>query len=137
MEDQNVNTAPEQENQEQTQFAAWQAQAETARERYPQLDLGAELQNDSFRALLAGGVEVQTAYEVLHRDALMASVMQEATRAAEQRLTSQMLLSGVRPAENGLSAASPAVSRPDVAKMTRQQRRDIIRRVQRGEKIRL
>lgn len=120
--------------EEQARYAAWQAQAEAAKALYPQLDLGTELENQRFRALLEGEVDVQTAYEVLHREALLGSVMQQATQAAERRLANQLLF-GKRPAENGLSAASPAVSRVDVGSMTRQQRRDIIRRAQKGEKI--
>lgn len=126
--------APAQAPDEQARYAAWQAQAEAAKALYPQLELGAELEDKRFRALLEGEVDVQTAYEVLHREALLSSVMQQATQAAERRLTNQLLF-GQRPAENGLSAASPAVSRVDVGRMTRQQRRDIIRRVQMGEKI--
>ena len=121
--------------EEAERFAAWRAQAEQAKALYPDLDLGAELEGERFRSLLLGGVDVQTAFEATHREALLQSVMREATLAAEKRIAARFLVS--RPAENGLAAASPAVSKVDVAKLSRQQRKALIRRAQAGEKIRL
>lgn len=117
------------------QMAQWTAQAERAREIYPGLDLAAEARNPQFARLLRSGVDVETAYAVVHRDQILTSAMQHAARVARQQLSAAIQSGSSRPAENGLGAGGPAAVQ-SVAHMTRAQRDNIRKRAARGEKIR-
>ncbi|MBQ9747550.1 MAG: hypothetical protein IJV98_02085 [Clostridia bacterium] len=116
-------------------YAAWVRQAKEARAIYPTLDLERETQNPTFRRMLVSGVDVGTAYLACHKDEILPMAMQYAARAVEKKLMNKMLAGGA-PTENGAAGGGAALVQSDVASMTRQERRDIIRRVARGEKIR-
>ena len=117
------------------QVSRWNTQAEQAREVYPELDLAAEIRDPRFRQLLRSGVDVETAYTVIHRDQILQSAMYHAARVARQQLSTAIRSGAARPAENGLGANSPAAVQ-SVANMTRKQRDDIRKRAARGERIR-
>lgn len=112
----------------------WSQQAQEAKNLYPGLDMSRELQNPRFAHLLKSGVDVRTAFEVVHRDQILPAAMHAAARAVEKKLTAAM--AEARPQESAMESASPALTKLDVAAMTKADRADIIRRVQRGEKIR-
>ena len=116
------------------QVSQWQAQAERAREVYPGLDLAAEARNPQFARLLRSGVDVETAYTVVHREQILTAAMHHAARVARQQLSSAIRSGAVRPSENGLGAGSPGAVQ-SVAHLTRQQRDNIRRRAAQGEKI--
>lgn len=97
----------------------------------PGTNLAQELQNPRFRELLINGASVKDAYEIANHDELMRQEAEE----MERRLTRKILAGADRPREGGLSAQSSAVVKNDAASMSREARREIIRRVQRGEKI--
>lgn len=114
---------------------SWRTQAQETQKFYPAFDLGAELQNERFRALLHSRVDVKTAYEVLHAHEIIPAAMAVAARAAEGKLARKIAAGNARPAENGMGAASAAVVRHDVSKLTRSQIDEVSRRVARGERI--
>ena len=116
-------------------YAGWQREAEQAKSMYPSLDLSAELQNPKFNELLAAGVDVKTAYEVIHKDEIIPAAMQVAVKTAQQKLSNNIRAGGARPIENGSSAQSSAVVKSDVSKLNSKDLREIALRVQRGEKI--
>ncbi len=91
--------------------------------QYPDFSLEQERKDPHFCALLAGGMELRSAYELCHREELLASLREQSAAAA-------------RPRENGMGGQSAAAITGDVAGLSRAQRREIIRRVQRGETIR-
>ena len=104
-----------------------------ARRFYPGLNMAQEMKNPQFKRLLESGVDVRTAFEVVHRDQIIPAAMQAAARAVERKLTG----AGVtRVAEGAMEKGSAAVVKTDVSAMTRQDRLDIIRRAAKGEKIR-
>ena len=55
--------------------ARWQRQAEVAREFFPGLDLGREMENPRFQNLLLGGAEVEDAYFATHRAEILPALM--------------------------------------------------------------
>ena len=57
----------------------------------------------------------------------------EACAEAERRLLSHIRARGMRPAENGVQVAHSAL--PDVARMTRAERAELAKRVERGDRI--
>ena len=116
-------------------YAGWLRQAEEVRSLYPAFDLRAECRNPRFIGLLRGNVDVRTAYEVIHRDEILGGAMGYAARRAAEKLVGSIRAKGMRPAENGVTSQSAAVFKPDVGALTREERDDIERRVQRGERI--
>lgn len=118
-------------------FAQWEQQAEAARVKYPNLDLGTEMQNQQFCKLLDSGVDVGTAYLVLHQDDIIAGAMQHATTTAKQQVANNIAAGKSRPAENGTNGQSGVVVKADPSKWTKEDRREVIRRAARGERIEL
>lgn len=112
-------------------------QSEQVKALYPQFDLEAELQNSTFmEAMRVPGVSVRTAYELAHRDEIIAPAMAMAAQKATEAVTSSIKARGMRPTENGLGNGSGLQVATDVSKMTRAQREEIYKRVvERGEKI--
>ena len=117
------------------QYAAWMRQAEEAKKLYPSLDLNEEAKNPKFLQLLNSGVDVGTAYLVIHKDEVVPAAMQFTAKAVEQKLTNKIIANGARPAENGNSSQGATVVKSDVSQLSKADRAEIIRRVQRGEKI--
>lgn len=118
------------------QYATWMQQAEDAKRTYPALDLNEEAKNPQFLRLLNSGVDVGTAYAVIHKDEIIPAAMQYTAKTVEQKLTNKIIANGTRPTENGISSQSASVVKSDVSQLTKADRAEIIRRVQRGEKIR-
>ena len=118
------------------QYAAWMRQAEEAKRTYPNLNFEAETQNPQFRQLLLSGIDVGTAYMVIHKDEIIPAAMQYTAKTVEQKLTNKVIANGARPSENGNSSQSASVVKSDVSQLSKADRAEIIRRVQRGEKIR-
>ena len=117
-------------------YAQWMDQAEKAKTVYPSFDLRAEMGNPKFLDLLRANIDVRTAYEVIHKDDIIPAAMQFTAKAVEQKLTNKIIAGGARPSENGISSQSAAQVKSDVSQLTKADRAEIIRRVQRGEKIR-
>lgn len=116
-------------------YSAWMNQAEQTKTVYPTFNLEAELQNPRFVDLLKSNIDVRTAYEVLHKDEIIPAAMQFTAKQVEQKLTNKIIANGQRPMENGNSSQSPAVTKRDVATLSKADRLEIERRVARGDKI--
>lgn len=109
----------------------WKQQAEQARELYPKLDMNTECQNPQFRRLLLQGLDVGSAYLLLHRE----DVLKDNAENARKMVVDNIVATGIRPTE-GAASAYPGRTRSDVASMSRAERDSIRRRAARGEKIR-
>ena len=112
-------------------YEKWLAEARETRSVYPGFDLGAELKNEQFCELLKCGVPVKSAYELIHRDELFKLFAKE----MEENITKRILAGTLRPKEAAISGSSGTVIKSDAAHMSKNARQEIIRRVQRGEKI--
>ena len=117
-------------------YAAWMQQADATKQVYPSFDLKAEMNNPRFLDLLRSNIDVRTAYEVLHKDEIIQGAMHFTAQAVESKLAKKVASNGARPSENGMSSQSAAVVKSDVSQLSKADRAEIIRRVQRGEKIR-
>ena len=117
-------------------YATWMQQAEEAKKVYPSFDIQTEMNNPKFVDLLRSNIDVRTAYEVLHKDDIIRGAMQFTAQTVESKIAKKVASNGVRPAENGMSSQSAAVVKSDVSQLSKADRAEIIRRVQRGEKIR-
>ncbi len=113
-------------------------QADEAKKLYPSLDLGAEMQNPTFVRLTSPGVgvDVRTAYEVVHRDEMRGAEMQYAAQKSAERMANAIRSGSMRPVENGLQGQQNAGTvKADPRSLTKADRAEIKRRVQKGEKI--
>ena len=117
-------------------YAAWMEQADETKKVYPSFDLKAEMDNPKFVDLLRSNIDVRTAYEVLHKDDIIRGAMQFTAQTVESKLSKKIASNGARPSENGMNSQSAAVVKSDVSQLSKADRAEIIRRVQRGEKIR-
>lgn len=115
-------------------YADWIEQEKRAKEIYPSLDLRTELQNEEFAKLLQANVDVASAYMVVHKDEIIPAAMQYSAQTIEKRLANKVM-SG-RPSESAASSQSAALVKSDVSMLSKADRREIIRRVAAGEKIR-
>ena len=116
-------------------YAQWMEQEKQTKAIYPGFDLRTEMQNTKFLDLLRSNIDVRTAYEVVHKDDIIAGAMQFTAKTVEQKLTNKIIANGARPAENGNSSQGASVTKSDVSTLTKADRVEIARRVARGEKI--
>lgn len=118
-------------------YNALKQQGEQMKALYPGFNLDAELQNPAFVRLTAPGVgvDVRTAYEVVHREEMRGAEMQFAAQKSAQKIAASVQANARRPAENGMSGSTGAVTKSDPSTFTKADRAEIKRRVARGEKI--
>lgn len=115
--------------------ARWQRQAEAAREFFPGLDLGREMENPRFQNLLLGGAEVEDAYFVTHRAEILPALMSYTARTVEEKLAGALRTGVERPGENGAGGQSAAAPRLDARRMDRAEFQSLCRKVAAGERI--
>lgn len=111
-------------------------QGEALKVKYPQFDLQTEMQNERFVAMTApnGGLSVEEAYYALHHRELASSAMQFAAQQAQQQAAQTIQANMARPTENGVSSGAPAAEwRSDPRNLSKQDLREIARRVHAGD----
>lgn len=123
-------------NQEsEKRFRAMYQEAETVKQTYPGFDLNAELQSKDFQRLVWGaGVPLQTAYEVIHRDEIMAAGMQVAAKRTAEKIANNIQAGTYRVPESATSGSSAALS-TQTTKLTKEERAKIKERVRSGERV--
>ena len=119
----------------QQQIDDWYREADRVKELYPSFDFKTEAQNPEFLSLLRNGNSVEHAYKVLHFDELTQNAARVAAQTADAQAQARMKQKASRPSENGTSSKSAVIVKNDAASLTRRERAEIARRVQRGEKI--
>lgn len=116
--------------------ASWMEESKQVKAIYPQFDLRSEMQNPKFIDLLrVPGVDVRTAYELTHKDEIIAGAMQFTAKTVEKKIADKIAANGARPIENGLNSQSASLTKSDVSQLSKADILDIQRRVARGEKI--
>ena len=116
--------------------AGWMEESKQVKAIYPQFDLRSEMQNPKFVDLLrVPGVDVRTAYELTHKDEIIAGAMQFTAKTVEKKIADKIAANGARPTENGLNSQSASLTKSDVSQLSKADILDIQRRVARGEKI--
>lgn len=122
-------------------YAEWSMQADFARNEYPNLDLNAEMQNKDFFGLLTRGIDVKTAYQVIHQDEIVQNAISTATQrtaqAVQQQTVNNIRSKGLRPNENAGSSQAGFTFKTDPHKWTKADRAEIAKRVAGGEIIKL
>ena len=115
----------------------WQQQEREIRETYPAFDLRQEMANAEFRQLLRARVDMQTAYEILHKQEIIPAAMAYAAKTVERKLAEKLRTEGIRPSENGVSQSGAVSMGSRVSQMSRKEIAELSRRVERGEKVSL
>lgn len=131
-------TMQEKQRQEANQrvYAQLVEQSGAAKAKYPNFDLDTEMRNPNFaRMVLQAGVPVVTAYQAIHQDEIIGGAMQYTAQATQAKLAQSIQAGATRPVENGVTSAPASVHVTDPSKLTKQQRREIRDRVNRGEQI--
>ena len=121
---------------QQRNYEILQQQSDETKAMYPDFDLITESENNpTFRKLVQNGVHIKNAYEVTHKDEIMARGMQYAAQQAAAKTQASINANSKRPGENGLNHSVPADTKVDVKSLTSQQMQDYIRRIRNGESI--
>lgn len=113
----------------------WMTEGEQLKQYYPGFDINTELQNQDFLRKLSTGYTVRDAYESLHRDEILGSAMQTTATKVSEKLTNNIRARGARPVENGTAAPTPAIVKKDPSQLTREERAELVKRAQRGERV--
>lgn len=112
--------------------ARWAAEEAMIRRDVPGFSLRQELANPEMRRLMElPGMRMGDAYRLAH----YSDALQQTARTVEQGVVERIRQRSARPAENGTSPSGAAVTRADVANMTRAQREALERRAMHGVKI--
>jgi len=116
-------------------YQGWIADSEQVKAAYPNFDLEAESENQDFTDLLAKGVKLQQAYELIHMQELMDGTARMVANTVSRNTIDNVRARGVRPAENGITEQPGTVRKSNVNDLTDKDLDNIIERVNRGEKI--
>ena len=109
----------------------WRAESEAVKEQYPNFDLKSELSNRSFFSLCYKGVSLADAYLITHKDEIIMAAMEYAAAELTRNGVGRPAADRVR--EGALSAADAVPGKPK--KLSKSERRELIRRTERGERI--
>lgn len=130
-------SAMERQKMEQAQqVMKWRGEEAELQQLYPGFDLDAEMEdNPEFFNLLKNGISVRHAFEVIHMDDIMGQTVAGAVQRTAQRTMDTIRANGMRPQENGAGKNPAKPVKLAVSNFTREQMRDIERRVMNGEVI--
>ena len=120
-------------------MAQWTQQADALKNIYPNFDFQNEINNpqtgEGFKRMLRSGVDVKTAYQALHFDEILPSAMHTTAEKAREQTVNNIKSRSTRPSENGISSQTGVIVKNDVSKLTAADRKEIAKRVARGEII--
>ena len=115
--------------------ARWEAEAAKLKNSYPDFELDEVLNNPAVADMIRRGVGLEAAYRAAYFDRLMENQTARTAKQVEQGVATRIQQRSQRPAGNGTHPGGAAEMKVDVAHMTRQQRKELARRAQRGERI--
>lgn len=121
--------------QSRQQVQQWLQEAEALKEDYPEFDLGQFIQSPQNLEYLKHHVPLRMVYEYANREQIQAEVAAKAAQQTERSVVEGIRSKGARPRENGATAQPGTVIKSNVDELTYDDIDDIIRRVQRGERI--
>lgn len=115
------------------------AQSDECRNVFPNFDFGKEYEHpetgERFQNLINAGIDVTTAYKVIHQDELMSGAIQYAAQSAQQKMLNDIQARGMRPTENGSSGNAAARTKIDPSKFTNDDIDEISRKVRNGARV--
>lgn len=108
----------------------WQKESEEVKQTYPQFDLAKEMSDRRFFSLCYKGVGLEEAYLIVHKDELFTAAMEYA--ASELMRNGAFCKSG-RIKEGTLSPAGEVTK--SEKSLSKNERKELIRRTERGERV--
>lgn len=102
---------------------------------YPLFNIDNELMNPRFESLVRNGIDLKTAYEVVHHGEILPTAMKIAADKAKEEVTKTVRSNLSRPSELGAGATNSPAGKVDVTKLSREERDKIYQRVMAGERI--
>lgn len=102
---------------------------------YPNFDLDTELQNPKFESLVRNGIDLKTAYEVVHRDEILPQAIKFASDKTKEDISKAIQGGMSRPSELASGFTNSPAGKYDVSKLTREQRDELNKRAMAGERI--
>jgi len=112
-------------------------QGEEMKKTFPDFDLKAEMENETFRRLVApnSGLDVRAAFYAVHHAELEPQAMAYGIRKAQQQMSQTLQANRARPVEGAMKKGQPANVAIDPRSMTREERQRLLERARRGERI--
>ncbi len=98
-------------------------------------DIRAEMRDRRFSSLIRAGFPVEDAWRAAHLDELLSAAREEARESFESRALGHYREMSSRPDENGSTGHAPVDTSADVRSLTGRGIRDILRRVEKGAKV--
>ena len=120
----------EQRNDMRYRLDKWRAEGEAVKEMYPEFDLAVEMKNRDFFSLCYKGIGLADAYLIVHKDEIIRSAMEY---AASELMKSGAMRSDSKRMREGMLSVSDV---PDNSKkLSKSERKELIRRTERGERV--
>ena len=123
------------EQMQREKIEGWLRQEAQFKQKAPDFSLREELANPEFERLLAAGVNVETAFNVIHQDEIMSGAMNYTAKKAVEKTVNDIKARGMRPSENGLSTTATEPKRKTVGEMTGEEILEMANKAKKGEKI--
>ena len=108
----------------------WQKESEEVKQTYPQFDLAKEMSDRRFFSLCYKGVGLEEAYLIVHKDELFTAAMEY---AASELMRSGAFCKSGRMKEGALSPAGEFTK--SEKSLSKNERKELIRRTERGERV--
>ena len=124
-----------QEQMQREKIEGWLRQEAQFKQKAPDFSLREELANPEFESLLAAGVNVETAFNVIHQDEIMSGAMNYTAKKAVEKTVNDIKARGMRPSENGLGTTATEPKRKTVGEMTGEEILEMANKAKKGEKI--
>lgn len=117
------------------QYLAWLEEGKQLKAIYPEFDIAKESQNPEFVSAVRSGLSMRRAYEGLHHDELSARRVSAAVQRAEKGMADTIRAGASRPAEGAAMGRASTIHKQNVADLDGHDIREIIKRVERGERV--
>lgn len=119
-------------------YSRWMQESQELQSKYgiADFDFSVELQNPAFANMLRSGVPVEAAYKAVHFDDMLGGAMAATAKNVSQQVANNVANRHRRATEGAISSQPAVTVKSDVSKLTKADRAEIARRVQRGETIR-
>lgn len=128
--------ADDRQRQEQAYFDELLRQADEVKQTYPSFDFESEsMQSPEFVRLIKAGVPMQTAFEVTHKEEILARGMAVAARTAVAKAQAGAAQMAARPDESALGSEAAVQTAVDISKLTPEQMRQYKELARQGKRI--
>ena len=117
------------------EYGKFTREAEDMKKIYPSFDLEKECRDPRFTKLAAAGLGIRGAYEAVHHNELLAGAMQYAADRVFEAARSGVGSASLRPEENGTAGEAAHPARRGAASLSEKEIMNILKRVERGERI--